>query len=159
MSYQSQPVTPKLCILQNELVCCEQYYWWCHPWNRKDTCAPEANMGYPADWQPAKKATLPLWQVAFLSLIALSKRQPWKYILFCPILSVSQCHSKIGTFLGPFWQFGPIGTRTVTNLYPWNFEDADDDIHMYADELLVCISASTQSLHFQNLVFRLDVWW
>ena len=35
-----------------------------------------AHHGYPADWQPAKKATLPLWQAAFLSLIALSKRQP-----------------------------------------------------------------------------------
>ena len=57
-------------------------------------------------------------------------------------------------FLGLFWQFGPIGTGTVTSLHPRNFEDAQDDIHMYADELLVCISASTQSLHFQNLVFR-----
>ena len=69
-----------------------------------------------------KRLLVPLWQVAFLSLIALSKRQPWKYILFCQILSVSQCHSKIG----------PIGTGTVTSLYPQNFEDAHDDIHMYA---------------------------
>ena len=86
----------------------------------------------------------------FLSLIALSKRQPWKYILFCPTLSVSQCHSKIGTF----WQFGPIGTGTVTSLYPWNFEDAHDDIHMYADELLVCIYLHQPNLCTSKILFE-----
>ena len=72
--------------------------------------------GYPADWQPAKKAT-GAFMAGCLFVI-----DWWKYTLFWQILSVSQCHSKIG----------PIGTGTVTSLYPQNFEDAHDDIHMYA---------------------------